>query len=129
MLNALREAQLQPQDIHYINAHGTATLAATSKRPRPSGRCSVRCGQGSGQLDQIHAWPPDGATGAVEFMAAVLALQNQAIRHHHLHEPDRMRSGLRAQPSRSGVKLDAVMSNSFAFGGSNAVLIAKHFKA
>jgi 3-oxoacyl-[acyl-carrier-protein] synthase II len=70
-----------------------------------------------------------GATGAAEFMAAVLALHHNAIPPTiNLHEPD-PECDLDYVPNqgRSGIKLDAVMSNSFAFGGSNAVLIAKRF--
>jgi len=70
-----------------------------------------------------------GATGAVEFMASVLALQHNAIPPTiNLHEPD-PECDLDYVPNRgrTDVKLNAVMSNSFAFGGSNAVLIAKRF--
>ena len=68
-----------------------------------------------------------GATGAVEFMAAVLALQHNAIPptiNLHVSDPE---CDLHHVPNegRANVKLNAVMSNSFAFGGSNAVLIAK----
>lgn len=130
MLNALRVAQLQPQDIHYINAHGTATLAGDIEETK-----AIR------QVFGIHAAKVPvsstksmhghlmGATGAVEFMAAVLALHNQAIPPTiNLHEPD-PECDLDYVPNqgRHNVKIDAVMSNSFAFGGSNAVLIAKRF--
>ena len=132
MLNALREAQLQPQDIHYINAHGTATLAGDIEETKAIrqvfGAHAAKVPVSSTKSMHGHLM---GATGAVEFMAAVLALQNQAIPPTiNLHEPD-PECDLDYVPNqgRSGVKLDAVMSNSFAFGGSNAVLIAKHFKA
>ena len=71
-----------------------------------------------------------GATGAVEFMAAVLALQHHAIPPTiNLHQSD-PECDLDYVPNvgRHNVKLDTAMSNSFAFGGSNAVLIAKQFK-
>ena len=132
MLNALREAQLQPQDIHYINAHGTATLAGDIEETKAIknvfGAHAAKVPVSSTKSMHGHLM---GATGAVEFMAAVLALQNQAIPPTiNLHEPD-PECDLDYVPNqgRSGVNLDAVMSNSFAFGGSNAVLIAKHFKA
>ena len=70
-----------------------------------------------------------GATGAVEFMAAVLSLQQQAIPPTiNLHQAD-PQCDLDYVPNtgRHAVPLNAVMSNSFAFGGSNAVLIARHF--
>ncbi len=131
MLNALREAQLQPQDIHYINAHGTATQAGdieeTKAIKQVFGVHAAKVPVSSTKSMHGHLM---GATGAVEFMAAVLALQNQAIPPTiNLHEPD-PECDLDYVPNqgRNNVKLDAVMSNSFAFGGSNAVLIAKRFK-
>ena len=132
MLNALREAQLQPQDIHYINAHGTATLAGDIEETKAIknvfGAHAGKVPVSSTKSMHGHLM---GATGAVEFMVALLALENQAIPPTiNLHEPD-PECDLDYVPNqgRSKVKLDAVMSNSFAFGGSNAVLIAKRFKA
>lgn len=130
ILNALREAQMQPQDIHYINAHGTATLAGdieeTKALKQVFGAHAPKVPVSSTKSMHGHLM---GATGAVEFMAAVLALHNQAIPPTiNLHEPD-PECDLDYVPNqgRSNVKIDTVMSNSFAFGGSNAVLIAKRF--
>ncbi|ADE10688.1 beta-ketoacyl-[acyl-carrier-protein] synthase family protein [Sideroxydans lithotrophicus] len=130
ILNALREAQLQPQDIHYINAHGTATQAGDIEESKAIkqvfGAHAPRVPVSSTKSMHGHLM---GATGAVEFMAAVLALHNQAIPPTiNLHEPD-PECDLDYVPNqgRSNVRLDTVMSNSFAFGGSNAVLIAKRF--
>lgn len=132
MLKALHEAQLQPQDIHYINAHGTATLAGDIEETKAIknvfGEHASKVPVSSTKSMHGHLM---GATGAVEFMAAVLALQNQSIPPTiNLHEPD-PECDLDYVPNqgRSNLKLEAVMSNSFAFGGSNAVLIAKRFKA
>ena len=130
ILNALREARLQPQDIHYINAHGTATQAGdieeTKAIKQVFGAHATKVPVSSTKSMHGHLM---GATGAVEFMAAILALHNQAIPPTiSLHNPD-PECDLDYVPNvgRSNVKLDAVMSNSFAFGGSNAVLIAKRF--
>ena len=130
MLNALRDAQIQPQDIHYINAHGTATPAGdieeTKAIKQVFGIHAATIPVSSTKSMHGHLM---GATGAVEFMAAVLALQHNAIPPTiNLHEPD-PECDLDYVPNhgRSGLDLNAVMSNSFAFGGSNAVLIAKRF--
>lgn len=131
MFNALREARLQPQDIHYINAHGTATQAGDIEETKAIknvfGEHATKVPVSSTKSMHGHLM---GATGAVEFMAAVLALQNQAVPPTiNLHEPDpECDLDYVANQGRNGVKLEAVMSNSFAFGGSNAVLIAKRFK-
>jgi 3-oxoacyl-[acyl-carrier-protein] synthase II len=131
ILNALRDAGMQPQDIHYINAHGTATLAGdieeTKAIKQAFGEHAYRVPVSSTKSMHGHLM---GATGAVEFMAAVLALQHQAIPPTiNLHQPD-PECDLDYVPNvgRKSVELNAVMSNSFAFGGSNAVLIAKRFE-
>jgi len=128
--NALHDAGLQPQDIGYINAHGTATLAGdieeTKAIKQVFGAQAASIPVSSTKSMHGHLM---GATGAVEFIAAVLALQHSAIPPTiNLHEPD-PECDLDYVPNqgRTGVKLNAVMSNSFAFGGSNAVLVAKRF--
>ncbi len=128
--NALRDAEMQPQDIHYINAHGTATQAGDIEETKAIklafGEHAYRIPVSSTKSMHGHVM---GATGAVEFMAALLALQHNAIPPTiNLREPD-PECDLDYVPNvgRRNVPLDAVMSNSFAFGGSNAVLIARRF--
>ncbi len=128
--NALRDAQMQPQDIRYINAHGTATLAGdieeTKAIKQVFGAHAASIPVSSTKSMHGHLM---GAAGAVEFMAALLAMQHNAIPPTiNLHDPD-PECDLDYVPNqgRTGFKLDTVMSNSFAFGGSNAVLIAKRF--
>ncbi len=130
MLSALQDAGMQPEDIHYINAHGTATLAGdveeTSAIKQVFGAHAANIPVSSTKSMHGHLM---GATGAVEFMAAVLALHHHAIPPTiNLHEPDPA-CDLDYVPNqgRTNVNVDAVMSNSFAFGGSNAVLIARRF--
>lgn len=129
--NALRDANLQPQDIGYINAHGTATLAGDVEETRAIkqvfGEHAYRIPVSSTKSMHGHLM---GATGAVEFMASVMAMQRNAIPPTiNLTQPD-PECDLDYVPNlgRRDVALNAVMSNSFAFGGSNAVLIAKRFK-
>ncbi len=128
--NALLDAGMQPADIGYINAHGTATLVGDIEETRAIKQVfaehAYRVPVSSTKSMHGHLL---GATGALEFMAAVLALQNNAIPPTiNLTEPD-PECDLDYVPNvgRTGVALNAVMSNSFAFGGSNAVLIAKRF--
>lgn len=132
IINALKDAGLQPQDIGYINAHGTATLAGDIEETRAIkqslGEYARHIPVSSTKSMHGHLM---GATGAIEFMAAVLALQHQAVPPTiNLHEAD-PECDLDYVPNegRTDVPLNAVMSNSFAFGGTNAVLIAKRFVA
>jgi len=131
ILGALRNAGMVPQDIHYINAHGTATIAGdieeTKAIKHSMGDHAYRVPVSSTKSMHGHLM---GATGAAEFMAAVLALEHQAIPptiNLHQFDPE---CDLDYVPNvgRRGVELNAVMSNSFAFGGTNAVLIAKRFE-
>lgn len=129
---ALCDAGLQAADIGYINAHGTATLAGdieeTNAIKQVFGAHARSIPVSSTKSMHGHLM---GATGAIEFMASVLALQQQAIPPTiNLHQPD-PECDLDYVPNqgRRNVRLDAVMSNSFAFGGTNAVLIARRFEA
>ena len=124
---ALAEADLVAEKIDYINAHGTATIAGdvieTSAIKIVFGEHARRLPVSSTKSMHGHVM---GATGAVEFIASLLALQHDFIPPTmHLDEPDpECDLDYVANAARVGVHLDHVMSNSFAFGGSNAVLIA-----
>ncbi len=131
ILNALKDAKLNPEDIGYVNAHGTATFAGdieeTHALKASLGAHAYKVPVSSTKSMHGHLM---GATGAVEFMAALLALQHNAIPPTiNLRHPDpECDLDYVANQGRAGVHLNAVMSNSFAFGGSNAVLIAKRFQ-
>ncbi|SPE20030.1 Nodulation protein E [Burkholderiales bacterium] len=124
---ALADAGLQSSDIDYVNAHGTATLAGdvaeTEAIKRVFGGHAKSLAVSSTKSMHGHLM---GATGAVEFIASVLAMQHGFLPPTiNLHQPDPA-CDLDYVPNRArqGVRLRHVMSNSFAFGGSNAVLIA-----
>lgn len=123
---ALTDAQLSPDDVHYVNAHGTAT--AEGDPVEIAALCEV-FGERAQQLPvsatkSMHGHLL-GASGAVEAVITALALREQAI------PPTAHLSG-RIDPAcegvdhvlqgRRGVPLQTALSNSFAFGGSNAVL-------
>jgi len=128
MSEALKEAGLFPEEIDYINAHGTATqwndLVETQAIKKVFGDCACRVPVSSTKAMHGHTM---GAGGAIEFIASVLAIRNQAVPPTiNLDQPD-PECDLDYVPNigREGVKVNTVMSNSFAFGGSNAVLIAR----
>ena len=128
MRRALESAAMQPEDIDYINAHGTATLAndavETAAIKKAFGARASRVPVSSTKSMHGHLL---GAAGAIEFVAAVLALERQIIPPTiNLHVPD-PECDLDYVPckARTGAELAAVMSNSFAFGGTNAVLICR----
>jgi 3-oxoacyl-[acyl-carrier-protein] synthase II len=131
MRAALTEAAARgvaPSDIAYLNAHGTATMMGdkveTESIKRVFGEQAKKLPISSTKALHAHLL---GAAGIVEFIVALQAM-NQAIAPPtaHLWQPD-PECDLDYIPlvSRPLREPRAVMSNSFAFGGSNAVLIAK----
>ncbi len=128
MRRALDAAAIHPDEIDYINAHGTATLAndavETAAIKDVFGRRAFRIPVSSTKSMHGHLL---GAAGALEFVATVLALERQVIPPTiNLHVPDpECDLDYVASGARSGVMLAAAMSNSFAFGGTNAVLICR----
>ena len=127
MRAALADAGLEASDIGYINAHGTATQAGdiieTEAIKLAFGELAKIIPVSSTKSMHGHMM---GATGAIEFVAAVIALTRGFLPPTiNLVDPD-PECDLDYVPNqaREGVQLRHVMSNSFAFGGSNAVLIA-----
>jgi beta-ketoacyl-acyl-carrier-protein synthase II len=128
MTLALESAQLPPAAIGYINAHGTATPAndavETAAIKQVFGAHAYELAVSSTKSMHGHLL---GAAGAVELVVAVLALRERAIPPTlHLAVPDPA-CDLDYVPGRArhGVALEAVMSSSFAFGGTNAVLVCR----
>ena len=128
MALALQDAALAAADIDYINAHGTATpvgdVVETQAIKQVFGAHAPGIPVSSTKSMHGHLM---GATGAVEFAAAVLAIAHQAIPPTaHLREPDpECDLDYVANVGRTGIAVKTIMSNAFAFGGSNAVLIAQ----
>jgi 3-oxoacyl-[acyl-carrier-protein] synthase II len=127
MREALEESGLAPQDIGYINAHGTATLLGDVVEAEAINAVFAGARPLVSSTKSMHGHLL-GAAGALEFAAALLALEHGLLAPTaFLERPDpavKLRHvALQAEqiaPPR------AVMSNSFAFGGSNVVLIAEH---
>ncbi len=128
MALALADAGLAPDAIDYVNAHGTATpvgdVIETEAIKQVFGAHARRLPVSSTKSMHGHLM---GAAGAVELIAAVLAITHQALPPTaHLRVPD-PECDLDYVPNtgRTAVSVKTVMSNAFAFGGSNAVLIAR----
>jgi 3-oxoacyl-[acyl-carrier-protein] synthase II len=128
MRAALRSAALAPEAVDYINAHGTGTqqndAVETAAIKEVFGARAYRVPVSSTKSMHGHLL---GAAGALEFVIAVAALERgMAPPTMHLNSPDpECDLDYVAGRSRAGLDLCTVMSNSFAFGGTNAVLIAQ----
>ncbi len=128
MTLGLRDARLNVDDIAYLNAHGTATdvgdVVETNAVRLAFQNAATTLPVSSTKAVHGHTM---GAAGAMEFIASVMALRaGQLPPTAFLETPDpRCDLDYVALQARERKGMRAVMSNSFAFGGSNAVLIAK----
>jgi 3-oxoacyl-[acyl-carrier-protein] synthase II len=125
--HALDMAQVNPRDIHYINAHGTATALndpmETRAVKRVFGEHAYNIPMSSTKSMTGHGM---GMTAAIEAVFCVLALRDQvAPATINLHKPD-PECDLDYVPNEARqLKIDCVMSNAFGFGGHNSSLIFK----
>ena len=124
MAAALKRAGLTPSDIHYINAHGTSTMADTIELgavERLMGDAAEGATMSSTKSSIGHLL---GAAGAVEAIFCVLALRDQvAPPTINLDNPAvTPRLDLAANKAVHR-RIDVALSNSFGFGGTNASLV------
>lgn len=128
---ALDDAGMAPEAIHYLNAHGTATEAGdvieSETIAQAFGDHARHLPVSSTKALHGHLI---GAAGATEFAFSLLALQSGSIPPTaYLDNPDpRCPLDYVPREARHGQNLRAVMSNSFAFGGSNVSLIARRYE-
>jgi 3-oxoacyl-[acyl-carrier-protein] synthase II len=126
---ALGDAKLNPDQIGYVNAHGTATqvgdVVETNALKEAFGSHGRHLLVSSTKALHGHLM---GATGALEMVASILTLERGIIPPTaHLEKPDPAcdLDYVPTEPRRADLR--AVMSNSFGFGGMNAVLIAQRY--
>jgi 3-oxoacyl-[acyl-carrier-protein] synthase II len=128
MQDALNEAGLAPGRVGYLNAHGTATKAGdvieTQAIHQVFGSHVSRLAVSSTKAVHGHLI---GAGGALEFVLSIMAMNSGSLPPTaHLDTPD-PQCDLDYVPlrARHNCDIEAVMSNSFAFGGSNVSLVAR----
>ena len=125
MRKALSDANITADQLDYINAHGTGTkLNDITETNAIKQVCGNKIPVSSTKSMHGHLM---GAAGGVEFVACMMAIQEQALPPTaHLQEPD-PECDLDYVPNigRKNVQVNTIMSNSFAFGGTSGVLIAK----
>lgn len=124
---ALRDASIEPADVGYINAHGTATRANDATETRAIrevfGEHADRIPVSSTKSMHGHAM---GASGAIEIAASLLALNAGVIPPTiNLETPD-PECDLDYVPNKARFgDADVFLSNSFGFGGMNAVVAVR----
>jgi nodulation protein E len=121
---ALRDAQINPEEVGYINAHGTGT-AANDKT-----ECAAVADVFGPHADRLMISSTKsmhghliGATGAVELLACIMALRDGVIAPTIGYEEFDPECALDVVPNEArDAKVSVVLSNAFAFGGLNAVI-------
>lgn len=127
MRRALRDATVSPEDVGYINAHGTATTA-NDKTECAAIRDALGAAADTVMVSSTKAMHGHliGGTGGVELLAAIAAVKDGMIAptiNHAKADPD---CDLDVVPNIARQKkVSVAISNAFAFGGLNAVLALK----
>jgi 3-oxoacyl-[acyl-carrier-protein] synthase II len=130
MKMALEDAGVSPEDIDYVNAHGTSTplgdasetrvikLALGEEKARATPVSSIKGATG-------HCL---GASGAVEAISCILAVQRDVVPPTINYEDPDPECDLDYIPNEAReLKVDHALSNNFGFGGHNACLVIKKF--
>ena len=121
---AMQDARINPEEVGYINAHGTGT-AANDKT-----ECAAVADAFGQHADNLMISSTKsmhghliGGTGAVELLACIMAVRDGIIAPTIGYEEPDQECALDVVPNEAReAKVDAVLSNAFAFGGLNAVL-------
>ncbi len=125
MTNTLRNANLNLDQVDYINAHGTSTplgdVAETGAVKRCFGEHAKKVAISSTKSMTGHLL---GAAGGIEAVFSVLAIRDQvAPPTINLHNPDPLCDLDYVPNTARQMKIDVALSNSFGFGGTNGSLV------
>ncbi|HEX4376318.1 MAG TPA: beta-ketoacyl-ACP synthase II [Steroidobacteraceae bacterium] len=131
MVNALRDAQLTPDRVQYMNAHATSTplgdLAETTAIKNAFGGHAKKLAVSSTKSMTGHLL---GAAGVLEAIFGVLAIRDQvAPPTINLENPDEGCDLDYIPGTARQMKIDVIASNSFGFGGTNGTLVFRRFSA
>lgn len=130
MKMSLDHAKVSPEDLDYINAHGTSTPAGDGNEINMVRRL---CGASISDLAMSSTKSAIGhllgAAGAVEAIYSILAMKHQVVPPTlNLHNPVPEAEGVNLVPLVAQErKIETILSNSFGFGGTNASLVFKKF--
>jgi 3-oxoacyl-[acyl-carrier-protein] synthase II len=127
---ALEDAGLKPEDVNYINAHGTSTpandKAETQAIKKVFGEYAYRIPISSTKSMIGHTI---GAAGAIEAIVCCLVIENNLIPptiNYEYPDPDCDLDYVPNETRRS--KVDTTLSNAFGFGSNNSALIFRRYK-
>ena len=134
MTNALEDAQMKPEDIDYINVHGTSTPVGDISEVKAIievfGEHAYKLNISSTKSMNGHLL---GATGALEAMFSIKSVQEDIVPPTINHDPEDLDENIDYNLNFTFDKAQnrpvrAALSNSFGFGGHNATVIFKKFE-
>lgn len=130
MMASILDAGLKPEDVDYINAHGTSTPLndkfETMAIKNAFGKHAYELAVSSTKSMTGHLL---GAAGAIEFIAATLAVYNDEIPPTINYENPDPECDLNYVPNKSIKRqVNVALSNSMGFGGQNASVVVKKYK-
>ncbi len=126
---ALEDAEMQPEDIDYVNVHGTSTplgdISEVKAIQRVFGEHAYDINISSTKSMTGHLL---GAAGAIEAIASILAIKNSLIPPtiNHFTDDEEFDARLNLTFNKAQKReINAALSNTFGFGGHNASIIFK----
>jgi 3-oxoacyl-[acyl-carrier-protein] synthase II len=132
MKNALEDAGIRPEDVDYINVHGTSTplgdISESVAIQRVFGEHAYKLNISSTKSMTGHLL---GAAGAVEAIASILAIKNGLVPPtiNHFTDDDRFDPNLNFTFNKAQKRdIKVALSNTFGFGGHNCSIIFKKFE-
>jgi 3-oxoacyl-[acyl-carrier-protein] synthase II len=134
MERALKDAEMKPEDIDYINMHGTSThvgdISEAKAIKEVFGESAYKMNISSTKSMTGHLL---GAAGAIEAMISVLAVENDIVPPTINHDPEDKDEEIDYNLNFTFNKaqkreIRAALSNTFGFGGHNACAIFKKYK-
>jgi len=123
MEQALAQAQLEPNQVGYINAHGTATVLNDTAEGKAIAELFGDVPVSSTKSMMGHSL---GAAGAIEAVVSLLALQHQFLPPNINFREAELSLNIVANEARDA-QFDCTISNSFGFGGTNATIVLRRF--
>ncbi len=125
MQSAMRNAGINPEQVDYINAHGTSTpagdIAETMAAKSAFGKHAYKLAMSSTKSMTGHLL---GAAGGIEAIFSILAIRDQvAPPTINLDNPDPECDLNYVAHTAQEMKIDVAVSNSFGFGGTNGTLV------
>ena len=132
MINALRDAEVKPTDVDYINVHGTSTplgdIGEALAIQEVFGEHAYNLNISSTKSMTGHLL---GAAGAIEAAACILSIQNQTVPPtiNHFTDDEQFDPKLNFTFNKAQKRnIDIAVSNTFGFGGHNTSIVFRRFE-